>query len=157
MVPDTGESGLPNEMLAEPMARPAWQSSNGAHPDRTRPLDGIRVLELTRILAGPWCGQLLADLGADVIKIERPGSGDDTRHWGPPFVTSPGGDNLGSAYFHSTNRGKRSFEIDIASPTGQEIVHDLIREADIVIETFKAGALPNTVSIMPRWRRSTQD
>lgn len=141
MVPDTGESGSPSEMWADPMARPAWQSLNGAHRDRTRPLDGIRVLELARILAGPWCGQLLADLGADVIKIERPGSGDDTRYWGPPFVTSPGGDNLGAAYFHSTNRGKRSFEIDIASPTGQEIVHDLVREADIVIENFKVGAL----------------
>ncbi|OYW82523.1 MAG: CoA transferase, partial [Sphingobium sp. 32-64-5] len=76
-----------------------------------KPLSGIRVLELARILAGPWCGQLLADLGAEVIKIERPISGDDTRHWGPPFVVSDSGENLGAAYYHSTNRGKRSIAV----------------------------------------------
>ena len=99
------------------------------------------MLELARILAGPWCGQLLADLGADVIKIERPGAGDDTRHWGPPFVTSADGASLGAAYFHSTNRGKRSFAVDLSTTTGQTIVRELVRDADIVIENYKVGGL----------------
>jgi len=106
-----------------------------------KPLDGVRVLELARILAGPWCGQLLADLGADVIKIERPGLGDDTRHWGPPFVTSDDGQNLGAAYFHSTNRGKRSFAVDIADPVSRKLIRDLSQDADIVIENYKVGGL----------------
>ncbi|HXL67422.1 MAG TPA: CoA transferase, partial [Xanthobacteraceae bacterium] len=72
------------------------------------PLDGIKVLELARVLAGPWAGQLLADLGAEVIKVERPGGGDETRPWGPPFVQGPGGENLSSAYYHAINRNKRS-------------------------------------------------
>src|SRR6202522_3654462 len=79
------------------------------------PLAGLRVLELARILAGPWAGQLLADLGADVIKVERTGTGDDTRAWGPPFVPAADGGHLSSAYFHSANRGKRSIEVDFAS------------------------------------------
>ncbi|WP_290896666.1 CoA transferase [Hoeflea sp.] len=123
------------------MARPTWNSRDGAARDPAQPLDGIRVLELARILAGPWCGQLLADLGAEVIKIERPGVGDDTRHWGPPFVTAADGTNLGAAYFHSTNRGKRSFAIDIGTPAGQAIVRDLAAEADIMIENYKVGGL----------------
>jgi hypothetical protein len=82
------------------------------------PLAGIRVIELARILAGPWAGQLLADLGADVIKIEHPEGGDDTRRWGPPFVEGADGENLSAAYYHSTNRGKRSITLDIASPEG---------------------------------------
>ncbi|CCA92420.1 CaiB/BaiF CoA-transferase family protein [Novosphingobium sp. PP1Y] len=106
-----------------------------------KPLSGVRVLELARILAGPWCGQLLADLGAEVIKIERPVSGDDTRHWGPPFVISDSGENLGAAYYHSTNRGKRSIAVDIASPAGQQLVRELAASADIVIENYKVGGL----------------
>ena len=107
----------------------------------TKPLSGIKVLELARILAGPWCGQLLADLGAEVIKIERPGSGDDTRHWGPPFVMSDAGENLGAAYYHSANRGKRSIAVDITTPEGQDIVRSLAASADIMIENYKVGGL----------------
>jgi crotonobetainyl-CoA:carnitine CoA-transferase CaiB-like acyl-CoA transferase len=106
-----------------------------------KPLAGIRVLELARILAGPWAGQLLADLGAEVIKVERPVEGDDTRHWGPPFLTDPAGGSLDAAYFHATNRGKRSIAIDIASPEGQAEVRALAARSDVVIENFKVGAL----------------
>ncbi|PHP67632.1 CoA transferase [Zhengella mangrovi] len=105
------------------------------------PLKGIRVIELARILAGPWAGQLLADLGADVIKIEKPGDGDDTRYWGPPFVTGADGQNLSAAYYHSANRGKRSVAIDIATPDGAETVRELIASADVLIENFKVGGL----------------
>jgi crotonobetainyl-CoA:carnitine CoA-transferase CaiB-like acyl-CoA transferase len=105
------------------------------------PLDGLRVLELARILAGPWAGQILADLGADVIKVERKGPGDDTRGWGPPFVEAVGGGHLGSAYFHSTNRGKRSIELDFESKDGQRIVTKLAARSDILIENFKVGGL----------------
>ena len=105
------------------------------------PLDGLRVLELARILAGPWAGQILADLGADVIKVERKGPGDDTRGWGPPFVEAAGGGHLGSAYFHSTNRGKRSIELDFESKDGQRIVTKLAARSDILIENFKVGGL----------------
>ena len=89
------------------------------------PLTGVRVLELARILAGPWAGQILADLGADVIKAERSGAGDDTRGWGPPFVPGTGGAHLGAAYFHATNRGKRSIELDFESEHGRRIVRKL--------------------------------
>ena len=106
-----------------------------------RPLEGVRVLELARILAGPWAGQLLADLGADVLKVERPGVGDDTRGWGPPFVTAPDGTDLGAAYFHACNRGKRSVAIDMTTPEGQAQICELARGADIVIENFKVGGL----------------
>ena len=106
-----------------------------------KPLAGVRVLELARILAGPWSGQLLADLGADVIKVERPVEGDDTRHWGPPFLTDPVGGSLDAAYYHATNRGKRSIAIDIASPEGQAEVRALAARSDIVLENFKVGAL----------------
>lgn len=106
-----------------------------------RPLAGIKVIELARILAGPWCGQLLADLGAEVIKVERPGAGDDTRHWGPPFVSGADGENLGAAYYHSCNRGKAGVAIDIATPAGQAAARDLIADADIVIENYKVGGL----------------
>jgi crotonobetainyl-CoA:carnitine CoA-transferase CaiB-like acyl-CoA transferase len=99
-----------------------------------KPLAGIRVLELARILAGPWCGQLLADLGADVVKVESP-DGDDTRRWGPPFVDET------AAYFHACNRGKRSVVADFSSPDGQARVRDLARDADILIENFKLGGL----------------
>ncbi len=105
------------------------------------PLTGIKVIELARILAGPWCGQLLVDLGAEVIKVERPGAGDDTRHWGPPFLRGPDGANLDAAYYHSTNRGKASVAIDIATPEGQAQVRELIAGADVVIENYKVGGL----------------
>jgi crotonobetainyl-CoA:carnitine CoA-transferase CaiB-like acyl-CoA transferase len=106
-----------------------------------RPLDGIRVVELARILAGPWCGQLLADLGAEVIKIERPGAGDDTRHWGPPFLHDADGRNLDAAYYHATNRGKSGRAIDITTEAGQAEVRALVADADVVIENYKVGGL----------------
>ncbi len=105
------------------------------------PLHGIRVLELARILAGPWCGQLLADLGADVVKVERAGAGDDTRQWGPPFVPAADGTDLGAAYFHSCNRGKRCIAADFETPDGQALVRRLALHADVVIENFKVGGL----------------
>jgi crotonobetainyl-CoA:carnitine CoA-transferase CaiB-like acyl-CoA transferase len=105
------------------------------------PLTGIRVVELARILAGPWAGQLLADLGADVIKVERTGTGDDTRGWGPPFVAGKDGGNLGAAYFHATNRGKRSIELDFESERGRRIVRKLAARSDVLIENFKVGGL----------------
>ena len=105
------------------------------------PLAGIRVIELARILAGPWAGQLLADLGADVIKVENPDGGDDTRKWGPPFVTGHDGENLSAAYYHSTNRGKRSVAVDFSTPEGAAIVRKLIATADVLIENFKLGGL----------------
>ncbi len=105
------------------------------------PLKGVRVIELARVLAGPWAGQILADLGADVIKVENPAGGDETRGWGPPFITSKEGENLSAAYFHSCNRGKRSITVDFTSPEGQETVRALCRTADIVLENFKVGGL----------------
>ena len=106
-----------------------------------KPLAGLRVLELARILAGPWAGQMLADLGADVIKVERKGAGDDTRGWGPPFVEGKDGKHIGSAYFHSANRGKRSIEADFESEEGRRIVHKLAERSDVLIENFKVGGL----------------
>ncbi|SBV34713.1 putative enzyme [uncultured Sphingopyxis sp.] len=106
-----------------------------------KPLEGIRVVELARVLAGPWCGQLLADLGAEVVKVERPGAGDDTRSWGPPFIRGADGENLGAAYYHSTNRGKAGVAIDIARAEGQAAARELIAGADVVIENYKVGGL----------------
>ncbi|TIO53172.1 MAG: CoA transferase [Mesorhizobium sp.] len=105
------------------------------------PLKGIRVIELARILAGPWAGQLLADLGADVIKVESPDGGDDTRKWGPPFVMSHDGENLSAAYYHSCNRGKRSIAIDFSKPEGADTLRRLVATADVLIENFKLGGL----------------
>ncbi|MGN6769667.1 MAG: CaiB/BaiF CoA transferase family protein [Rhizobiaceae bacterium] len=105
------------------------------------PLSGIRVIELARILAGPWAGQLLADLGADVIKIENPKGGDDTRSWGPPFVKGKGEENLSAAYYHSANRGKRSVALDFSTPEDAETLKKLIATADVLIENFKVGGL----------------
>src|SRR6266536_1322883 len=105
------------------------------------PLAGLRVLELARILAGPWAGQILADLGADVIKVERAGTGDDTRGWGPPFVEAADGSHLGAAYFHATNRGKRSIEVDFESEDGRRMVRKLAARSDVLIENFKVGGL----------------
>ena len=117
-----------------------------------KPLAGLKVVELARILAGPWAGQLLADLGAEVIKVERPEVGDDTRHWGPPFA--PDG---ASAYFHSCNRGKSSVAIDLETAQGQAQVRALVAEADVLIENFKVGGLakygldfPSLSEINPR-------
>ena len=106
-----------------------------------KPLAGLRVLELARILAGPWAGQMLADLGADVIKVERKGAGDDTRGWGPPFVEGKDGNHIGSAYFHSANRGKRSIELDFESDEGRRLVRKLAAKSDVLIENFKVGGL----------------
>ncbi|WP_229423881.1 CaiB/BaiF CoA transferase family protein [Massilia frigida] len=105
-------------------------------------LGHIRVLDLSRVLAGPWCSQNLADLGADVIKIERPGVGDDTRAWGPPYARDADGNNTSeAAYFLTANRGKRSVTVDIATPEGQALIRDLAREADVVLENYKVGQL----------------
>lgn len=105
-----------------------------------KPLQGIKVLDLSRVLAGPWATQLLADFGADVVKIEKPGQGDDTRTWGPPWEEGPAGDRL-SAYFISANRGKRSAAIDIANPEGASLVRALAAQSDVVVENFKVGGL----------------
>jgi crotonobetainyl-CoA:carnitine CoA-transferase CaiB-like acyl-CoA transferase len=105
------------------------------------PLSGIRVIELARVLAGPWAGQTLADMGADVIKVENPDGGDDTRAWGPPFVESKDGDNLSAAYYHATNRGKRSITADLKTQEGRDLVRRLVQSADVVIENFKRGGL----------------
>jgi crotonobetainyl-CoA:carnitine CoA-transferase CaiB-like acyl-CoA transferase len=105
------------------------------------PLSGIRVLELARILAGPWAGQTLADLGAEVIKVERPGEGDDTRGWGPPFMEAADGSRGPSAYYLACNRGKRSMALDFETERGQRIVKKLAARSDVLIENFKFGGL----------------
>ena len=105
------------------------------------PLSGVRVLDLSRVLAGPWATQMLADLGAEVIKIERPGVGDDTRAWGPPFTTKADGSKGDAAYFLCANRGKKSVELDLATPEGAEIVRKLSKTCDVVVENFKTGGL----------------
>ena len=111
-------------------------------PPRPQPLAGIRVLDLSRVLAGPWASQILGDLGADVVKVERPGSGDDTRAWGPPWLKDADGQpTRESAYFLCTNRNKRSITVDMASPEGQQTLRDLAAQADIVLENFKTGGL----------------
>ncbi|MEQ7921025.1 CaiB/BaiF CoA-transferase family protein [Xanthomonas sp. WHRI 1810A] len=105
-------------------------------------LSHLRVLDLSRVLAGPWAGQILADLGADVIKVERPGNGDDTRAWGPPFLKDAAGENTSeAAYYLSANRNKRSVTIDFTRPEGQKLVRELVAKSDIVIENFKVGGL----------------
>jgi crotonobetainyl-CoA:carnitine CoA-transferase CaiB-like acyl-CoA transferase len=106
-------------------------------PTTPRPLDGIRVLDLSRVLAGPWCTQQLADLGADVTKIERPGRGDDTRQWGPPWLKNTDE----SAYFLSANRGKQSVCVDFAQPEGQALIRQLVADSDVLVENFKVGRL----------------
>ncbi|MBM3560421.1 MAG: CoA transferase [Alphaproteobacteria bacterium] len=110
--------------------------------EATGPLSGVVVLDLTRVLAGPYCTQLLGDLGADVIKIERPGAGDDTRRFAPPFMKGPDGEDTSeSAYFMSANRNKRSVAIDIANPEGQKLVRAIALRADALVENFKTGNL----------------
>ncbi len=106
------------------------------------PLSHLTILDLSRVLAGPWCTQLLADLGATVIKVERPGSGDDTRAWGPPFLkSSQGGDTAEAAYYLACNRGKLSVAVDFTQPEGQRIIRDLALQADVLVENFKVGGL----------------
>ena len=105
-------------------------------------LSHIRVLDLSRVLAGPWCSQHLADLGAEVIKIERPGSGDETRAWGPPYLQdADGNDTTEAAYYLSCNRGKKSLTLDISTPAGQDIVRKLAAKSDVVLENYKVGQL----------------
>ena len=105
-------------------------------------LAGIKVLDLSRVLAGPWCTQVLADLGADVVKVERPGLGDDTRQWGPPFLKdAEGNDTTQASYFTACNRNKRSVTIDMATPEGQALIKQMALQADIVVENFKVGGL----------------
>ena len=122
------------------------EASGGTKESQTRkgagPLDGIRVLDLSRIMAGPWATQILADLGADVVKVERPGAGDDTRSWGPPFLKDEAGNNSGnSGYFLCVNRGKRSITVDIATPEGQELIRKLAKNSDVLLENYKVGGL----------------
>lgn len=106
------------------------------------PLSGVKILDLSRVLAGPWATQTLADLGADVVKVERPAGGDDTRAWGPPYLKDAGGrPTTESAYYLSTNRGKRSVAIDLAAPEGQKLVRELALQSDVLIENFKVGGL----------------
>jgi crotonobetainyl-CoA:carnitine CoA-transferase CaiB-like acyl-CoA transferase len=115
-------------------------ASEALHPPQA--LSGVRVLDLSRVLAGPWCTQTLADLGADVIKIERPGSGDDTRAWGPPYLKDAHGqDTTEAAYFLGANRNKRSLAVDLAKPEGQAIVRKLAAQVDVLVENFKVGDL----------------
>jgi crotonobetainyl-CoA:carnitine CoA-transferase CaiB-like acyl-CoA transferase len=115
---------------------------SGNTPTRPAPLTGLRVLDLSRVLAGPWAGQLLADLGADVVKVERPKAGDDTRTWGPPYLKDDAGrDTQEATYYLCANRNKRSVAMDIAQPEGQAIVRALAAKSDVVIENFKAGGL----------------
>ena len=105
-------------------------------------LSHIRVLDLSRVLAGPWAGQVLADLGAEVIKVERPGVGDDTRHWGPPYLqAAEGNDSSEAAYFLTANRNKQSLTIDFTQPQGQQLVRDLVAKCDVLLENFKVGGL----------------
>src|SRR6476659_8181866 len=100
-------------------------------------LAGIRILDLSRVLAGPWCTQTLADLGADVIKVERPGSGDDTRGWGPPFLKDEAGnDTREAAYYLGANRNKRSICVDIAKPEGQQLIRELAKQSDVLVENY---------------------
>ncbi|MEY4242150.1 MAG: hypothetical protein RJA14_1846 [Pseudomonadota bacterium] len=120
--------------LASPLATRHSPLSSG-------PLSGVRVLDLSRVLAGPWATQMLADLGAEVIKIERPGVGDDTRAWGPPFTTKTDGSRGDAAYFLCANRGKKSVALDLATPEGAKIVRELSKSCDVVVENFKTGGL----------------
>jgi crotonobetainyl-CoA:carnitine CoA-transferase CaiB-like acyl-CoA transferase len=130
----------PDRLALECASSRAGKAPNGRSPT-LKPLAGLKVLELARILAGPWAGQTLADLGAEVVKVERPGAGDDTRGWGPPFVEGEDGERLDAAYFHCCNRGKRSAAIDFERPEGQRIVRRLAARADVLIENFKTGGL----------------
>ena len=132
-----------HQFLFPPRLFPAYNRAAADREEATvmsGPLSHLRVLDLSRILAGPWAAQTLGDLGAEVIKIERPGDGDDTRGWGPPFLNRSNGDGNGeSAYFLSANRGKKSVTVDLATPRGQELVRSLAEKSDVVIENFRVG------------------
>src|SRR5215469_10389641 len=104
-------------------------------------LSHVRVLDLSRVLAGPWATQILGDLGAEVIKIEKPGAGDDTRSWGPPFLTTPDGERGDAAYYLAANRNKRSVTIDFAKPEGAALIKRLAARSQILVENFKTGSL----------------
>ena len=120
----------------------AAMQSPSSSPLPAMSLAGVRVLDLSRVLAGPWCTQTLADLGADVIKVERPGSGDDTRAWGPPYLKDEdGADTSEAAYYLGANRNKRSIAIDIALPAGQALIRRLATQVDVLVENFKVGDL----------------
>ncbi|MEI8302194.1 MAG: CaiB/BaiF CoA-transferase family protein [Burkholderiales bacterium] len=129
-------------MSASATPQPAGTAQTDTGNPPRGPLHGIRILDLSRVLAAPWCVQNLGDLGADVVKIERPGPGDESRHWGPPWLTGPDGQpTKESAYFLSANRNKRSVAVDLASPDGQALIRKLAESADICIENFKVGDL----------------
>ncbi|EES26665.1 CAIB/BAIF family protein [Burkholderia pseudomallei 1106b] len=131
----------PARTRRERRAHPKSATNRG---DRSKmgALSHIRVLDLSRVLAGPWCAQTLADLGADVIKVERPECGDDTRHWGPPYLKTPdGADTREAAYYLAANRNKRSVTVDIATPEGQRIIRELAAQCDVVLENYKVGQL----------------
>ena len=133
----------------------AGNTPSSAEP--SGPLSHIKVLDLSRVLAGPWASQLLGDLGADVIKIERPAVGDETRHWGPPWLADGNGEPTSdAAYFFCCNRNKRSLTVDITKPEGQAIVRQLAVDADVVLENFKVGGLAPTASTTPACTRSTR-
>ena len=133
-----GLVGRPALRFPVPMAPDAPHPS----PAAAGPLAGLVVLDLSRVLAGPWCTQLLADLGADVIKVERPGAGDDTRRWGPPFLVGGDGRETGeSTYYLAANRNKRSVAVDLAHPDGRAVIDRLLERADLLVENFKAGDL----------------
>src|SRR3546814_11532213 len=119
---------------------------------RPAPLSGIRVLDLTRVLAGPWCTQNLADLGAEVIKIERPGAGDDTRGWGPPYLKDEQGhDTTEAAYYASANRNKQSVALDISSERGAQLIRELAAQCDILVENFKVGGRSEERLVGKEW------
>jgi crotonobetainyl-CoA:carnitine CoA-transferase CaiB-like acyl-CoA transferase len=121
------------------------------------PLEGIKVLDLSRVLAGPWATQALADFGATVYKVEKPASGDDTRHWGPPWLKDRDGRDSGeSAYYLAANRGKHSLAIDLSSGEGQALVRALAARADVLVENFKVGGLARYASATPTSRPRTR-
>src|SRR5262245_9368779 len=121
------------------------------------PLSHVRVLDLSRIMAGPWAGQILADLGADVVKVERPGAGDDTRAWGPPFLKDRSGTETREAgYFLSVNRGKRSITLELDKPAGQQVVRALAARSDIVLKISRSARSPASGSGTSSSRQSTQ-
>ena len=120
-------------------------------PEAPASLAGLKVLDLSRVLAGPWCTQILGDLGADVVKVERPGAGDDTRAWGPPFLRDAAGrETAESAYYLGANRNKRSIAIDLARPAGQELVRELAARADVLVENYKVGDMARYGLDFPR-------
>jgi crotonobetainyl-CoA:carnitine CoA-transferase CaiB-like acyl-CoA transferase len=156
-LPEAGVGADGTALPPLPHAGEGWGEGVAA-PLRPPPLTGIRVLDLSRVLAGPWAGQLLGDLGADVVKVERPGDGDDTRAWGPPYLKDEaGGDTRESVYYLCANRNKRSLTIDMAQPEGQALIRQLAQQSDVLLENFKLGGLaqygldaPSLLALNPR-------